>query len=503
MELLVLVLLALSISYLVSTTLYNLFFHPLHNFPGPKLAAATHIYEFYFDCIKSGKFIWEIQRMHEIYGPIVRINPREIHIKDPSYFAEIYSNGIQEKDPFMINVAPSPGSSFATIDHNLHRFRRAIVNPFFSKQAVVKMEHIVQDKVDRAAKRLEQAKNNGTVIKTDALFSALTGDVICHYTYGESSGMLETKDMQNEFRDAVTGASVFCHFMRFFPVLVSLLESMPWFILWLQPMYKGYFDMERKIKEQSVNALQNAEKEQGSRTIFHALSDPSLPAEERTPIRLKNEAMTIVGAGTETTARVLTVGSFHLYRDGTMVRRLRDELRTVMPDPTSKASWGQLEKLPYLTAVISESLRLAHSTTLRFPRVAPNKTRMYKNYIIPPGTPVSQSIYFVHMDPDIFPEPNTFTPDRWLEASQKGERLDRFLVPFTKGSRMCLGMKWHCVSLAYAELYLMFATLTRHFDLEMRTSWEDIQISRDMILGVPEKKDVLEVEAVVTAVVYE
>jgi hypothetical protein len=58
-------------------------------------------------------------------------------------------------------------------------------------------------------------------------------------------------------------------------------------------------------------------------------------------------------------------------------------------------------------------------------------------------------------------------------------------------------------SLAYAELYLMFATLVRRFDLEMRTACEDIQIERDMLLGVPEKKDQLEVEAVVTGVVYE
>jgi hypothetical protein len=58
-------------------------------------------------------------------------------------------------------------------------------------------------------------------------------------------------------------------------------------------------------------------------------------------------------------------------------------------------------------------------------------------------------------------------------------------------------------SLAYAELYLMFATLARRFDLEMRTACEDIQIERDMLLGVPEKKDQLEVEAVVTGVVYD
>jgi hypothetical protein len=68
MALLILSSIALAISYLVSTSIYNLFFHPLRNFPGPKLAAATHIYEFYFDCLKGGKFMWEIQRMHEAYG---------------------------------------------------------------------------------------------------------------------------------------------------------------------------------------------------------------------------------------------------------------------------------------------------------------------------------------------------------------------------------------------------------------------------------------------------
>lgn len=285
-------------------------------------------------------------------GPIVRINSREIHISDPSYFTEIYSNGVQEKDPFIVNIAPSPGSTFATIDHNLHRIRRGILNPFFSKQAVARMEHIVQDKVNRAAGRLTQAQRDGTVIQTDALFSALTGDVICHYTYGESSGYLEKENLENEFRDAVTGASVFCHFTRFFPILVSMLESMPSVILWLQPKYKGYFDMERKLNQQSLAALQNASNEKDStRTIFHALSDPSLPSEERTPERLRNEAMTIMGAGTETTARVLTMGSFHLYNNRSTLQRLRDELKTVMPEPTSQVSWSQLEKLPYLVRI--------------------------------------------------------------------------------------------------------------------------------------------------------
>jgi cytochrome P450 len=59
----------------------------------------------------------------------------------------------------------------------------------------------------------------------------------------------------------------------------------------------------------------------------------------------------------------------------------------------------------------------------------------------PLQTPVSESNYFVHMDPDIFPDPESFDPDRWLRAAKDGFRLDRYLVSFSKGSRMCVGIK--------------------------------------------------------------
>lgn len=59
---------ALSIAYYICLVLYRLFFHPLAKFPGPKLAAATNLYEYYFDVAKRGMFIWEIERMHEKYG---------------------------------------------------------------------------------------------------------------------------------------------------------------------------------------------------------------------------------------------------------------------------------------------------------------------------------------------------------------------------------------------------------------------------------------------------
>jgi hypothetical protein len=54
--------------YLIIRSIYRLYLHPLSKFPGPKLAAVSHLYEFYYDVAKGGKFIWEIQRMHEQYG---------------------------------------------------------------------------------------------------------------------------------------------------------------------------------------------------------------------------------------------------------------------------------------------------------------------------------------------------------------------------------------------------------------------------------------------------
>jgi hypothetical protein len=61
---------------LVSTVLYRLFFHPLANVPGPRLAAATWLYEIYFDLFLGGKFVFEIGRLHAIYGELRMPAPR-------------------------------------------------------------------------------------------------------------------------------------------------------------------------------------------------------------------------------------------------------------------------------------------------------------------------------------------------------------------------------------------------------------------------------------------
>ena len=69
---------------------HRLYFSPTAGFPGSKLAAATGWYEFYYDYWRNGKYIFEIERMHKVYGPIIRVNPHELSIHDPDFYNEVY-----------------------------------------------------------------------------------------------------------------------------------------------------------------------------------------------------------------------------------------------------------------------------------------------------------------------------------------------------------------------------------------------------------------------------
>lgn len=83
----------LFLSYYILRTLYRLYLHPLSKFPGPKLAAITHKYEFYYDGIKDGQYSKHVAGLHDIYGPVVRISPDELHCCDPAFIEQVYASG--------------------------------------------------------------------------------------------------------------------------------------------------------------------------------------------------------------------------------------------------------------------------------------------------------------------------------------------------------------------------------------------------------------------------
>lgn len=113
----------------------------------------------------------------------------------------------------------------------------------------------------------------------------------------------------------------------------------------------------------------------------------------------------------------------------------------VFPKPEGHPTSAQLERLPYLSAVIQEGLRLHPGATLRFQRVCPDEPLFYrdpwtkKEYVIPAGTSVSMDALSISMNSKIFPEPTKFWPERWI--GNKG--LEKYLFTFSKGTRKCIG----------------------------------------------------------------
>lgn len=212
----------------------------------------------------------------------------------------------------------------------------------------------------------------------------------------------------------------------------------------------------------------------------------NLPEVEKATGRLAEEAVLLVGAGTHTTSWCLTVIAFHLLANPALLRRLKEELVSVHPRPDSKPSLQELESLPFLTGVLKEGLRLGYGASARSARIAPDASLRCGKWTIPPGTPVSMTIPLTHHDERIFPDSDMFRPDRWLEDG--ANRLDKYLVSFSKGSRVCVGS-----NLAWAELYLCTAGVFRHFgslDVQMPsdigilqlsgTDASDVALARDM-----------------------
>ena len=179
--------------------------------------------------------------------------------------------------------------------------------------------------------------------------------------------------------------------------------------------------------------------------MFTDILGSNLPPQEKTVTRLQHEAVNVVGAAIETSKTTLSVACFHILHDPEILRRLTTELREASFSDPEKPTWSQLEKLPYLTAVIEEGLRLGYGLAQRLPRTSKDKAIQYGTYSIPPGTPFSMSSYIQHTS-SVFNDCFAFNPDRWLTTAKvasspgrKEKSLDRFFVPFTKGTRSCLG----------------------------------------------------------------
>lgn len=473
--------------YIIYLSIYRLYLSPLSSIPGPKLAALTWAYEFWYDIVLGGQYTHKIIALHARYGPIVRINPEEVHIGDPDFYSEVYPTGSRrrEKWRFFTKQFGADESALATIDHEHHRVRRAGVAPFFSTGSVRRLQPVIEGRVDALLERLREVGGRGETVDLMYPFSAYTNgefsfeqvsvvgswlmgvDVIEEYCFARSHRLIERPDFGKQVTDDLLTGTHYGKWIQHVSPILTLINALPEYISGrFVPGWSGFLAMKRDIHAQ-IAEIKDSEKTEkwtydvDHPTIFHEmLTSTVLPPEEKTVRRLAQEGQILVQGGTLTTSWTLAVATFHLLDQQACLRELRDELLTAIPHPDEVTPLAELEQLPYLRAVVKESLRLAFGTSGRLTRICPDETLFYtdpatgRTYDLPPGTAISMTNYKTLTDATIFPDPLGFHPERWLGDGER--RLERYLTVFGGGGRVCLGM-----ALAQAELFLMVGKMFR------------------------------------------
>ena len=147
--------------------------------------------------------------------------------------------------------------------------------------------------------------------------------------------------------------------------------------------------------------------------------NPNLEKGQYTPRlrELTGDALLLLMAGTDSTAHTLVTATYAMLTRPEMLQALVTELKEAIPKRDSLAEWSALEKLPYLRAVVEESLRYVSGPPGRLPRTVPSTGAVFCGRQIPPGTITTSGAYVHHRKPKAFEDPDTFRPERWLHGS--------------------------------------------------------------------------------------
>ncbi|XP_020298469.1 cytochrome P450 4C1-like [Pseudomyrmex gracilis] len=193
-----------------------------------------------------------------------------------------------------------------------------------------------------------------------------------------------------------------------------------------------------------------------------------------TDLDIREEVDTFMFEGHDTTAMGICFSLLLLAEHKDIQDRVRTEVNGMMEENEGKLTMASLQKLPYLERCLKEAMRLYPSVHL-ISRILSEDIKC-QSYTVPANTIVHLNIYGVHRDPNFWPHPDVFDPDRFL-PDQVQNRHPYCYLPFSAGSRNCIGQRF-----AMYEMKAMIASLVHHFYLEPVDYLKDLRIKCDLIL---------------------
>ncbi|KAL2845864.1 cytochrome P450 [Aspergillus pseudoustus] len=467
----------------VAVTIYiTLFQNPLASIPGPNSFALTKWRLAYEDY--RGTRTRYMHTLHKKYGDAVRIGPHEVSFNSLSALRSIYGAGtVFQRDAFY-RMFDAYGRqvmfSFASSKH--HRDRKKLLNHAYSKTAVLSLRNalMVQDKVQQF---LDLIEREGDKSGTREIFAALhyfSLDTITRFLYGNSThsssgattALVSPQDRTLLHDILDPDRRKLSWFTIHFPALINWLYSRTGIVeraltrLDVLPMRKP-----ATYTGIRAHALRAAEKIHQFASSGAKRLDASESIAERLLLAASAETAKKGGggggpamdhldvaaecadhllAGIDTTSDTLMWAIFALSQPENAIfqEKLRAELLEAVQQQLAAEEEDGIsisalaaDKLPYLDAVIKETLRLFAPLPGTEPRVA-ETDQVVDGYRIPRGTVVSISPYTLHRTAAVFREPEQFNPDRWVSSSaEEVAEMKRWFWAFSSGGRMCIGMQ--------------------------------------------------------------
>ncbi|RYP41574.1 hypothetical protein DL767_000916 [Monosporascus sp. MG133] len=429
--------------------------------PGPFVAKYTSLW--YAWQQYRDDFHWTNIKLHRQKGKIVQIMPGYFSIDDPASHKTIYSyTAPWIKGEFYIawNVGPNPSLTnlFAARDPILHSSMRRKVASMYSMSSLVSYEPYVDHCIDLFHSQLENLASTRSTVNLGRWLQYFAFDAVSMITFGERLGFLDHgKDVENLIQNLDHDHAVL-NLLGTYPGLIGAYKKLSGLftgtkVMFFQRFVTDKIETSRREKQDlpdhgpvyMVKKFINAQRKDDKKWM----TDWDIVA----------NAGSNIGAGSDTTAIALSTIVYYMYRDPQILQRVRMEVDSAsLP---ARPNLHEVQKLPYLQAVIKESLRVQPAAGVPLWREVPKGGAVVSGQFFPEGTNLGVSSWVAHHNQDIYGlDADEFRPSRWLEAAgTQATAMEQNLVPFGLGSRTCIGK-----NVSLLEINKLIPVLVRDFD---------------------------------------
>ncbi|KAL4960189.1 cytochrome P450 [Aspergillus stella-maris] len=444
-----------------------------------------------------------VYKRHMQLGAAVRLAPNLVSLNCfDEGLKKVYQGGFPKPIFYKRGFAIYNTENIFTFEDNAtHSTRKRIISNTFSKTFVLASptaQAATRDVLFNGYLRiLGRAADEKKPIKVLELNYAYSMDTFTQWQYGRSlaSNLLVNEKERRLYLDGFFAPYPSLFWQYYFPDLASFLRKIGLFLIpqSVDTKFRAIEDwnLEKCDGAQHLLASKRQVSDEDRPVVFeqalNSMSEASL-SDKNYPRRLEiaRDMFAHNSAAFETSGNTETYLFYEMCRHPEWQARLRAELQALSPSlrhhrrqqdievddiPDPKA----IEALPILHAILTETLRLWPSVPGGQPRVVPNPCSLGGYDNIPAGTIVQSYAFSLHQTPDVFPDPQEWKPERWLDASpEQLATMKRWFWPFSSGGRMCIGSNFAYYSMKYlvATVYANFTTTIHdHGSMELQDSY--------------------------------